>query len=93
MKELVEVPGTTLPIYKHEENGFTIYEFDATECEPPEPMVNTLRAIHLLKNNNDRLIVTFFHEPFPLYEKIPLIFTHECLELENGDYKITFKIA
>ncbi len=91
-KELVEVPGTTLPFYKYEKDDLTIYEFNATECQPPEPMVNTVRGLGLLKSTTDRLIGFFFHEPFPLYQKIPLTISHEAQELENGDFQITFKI-
>jgi hypothetical protein len=90
-RELIKVPGTTLDFYMHKEGGLTIYEYDATECDPPEPMVNTIRGLGLLKTKKDRLVGTFFHEPFPLYERVPIIFTHEAKELANGDFKITFK--
>lgn len=92
-KKLVEVLGATLPFYSYEENNLNFYEFDARECDPPEPMVNAIRGLALLKNSSDRLIGIFFHEPFPLYERIPIKFTHEAIELENGDFKIIFKIA
>ena len=82
-KELVEVPGTTLPFYRYEEGDLILYEFDATECDPPEPMVNTIKGLALLQNDKDRLVGTFFHEPFPLYERIPMIFSHEAKELEK----------
>lgn len=92
-KELVEVPRATLDFYKYEEDGFTYYEFDATECTPPEPMVNAINGLRMLKNENDRMIGYFFHEPFPLYEKTKPNFIHEAVELDNGDFKITFKKA
>ncbi len=91
-KKLVEVPGATLPFYTYEEDGLTFFEFDATECSPPEPMVNTMRGLGLLKSENDRLIGLFFHEPFPLYERIPFTIAHEATELKNGDFKVSFKI-
>ncbi len=91
-KELVEVPGATLPFYSYEEDDLRFFEFDATECNPPEPMVNTMRGIALLKEKRDRLVGLFFHEPFPLYERIPFTFTHEAQELESGDFKVTFRI-
>lgn len=92
-KELVTVPRATLDFYKYEENGLVFYEFNATECEPPEPMVNAINGLRMLKNENDRLVGIFFHEPSPLYERISSDFTHEALELESGDFKITFKKA
>ncbi|WP_321778145.1 DUF2249 domain-containing protein [Sulfurimonas sp.] len=91
-KKLVEVEGVTLPFKSYEEDGLTIYEFDARECQPPEPMVNTIRGLSLLKSKTDRLVGFFFHEPFPLYQRIPLTISHEAEELEDGEFKITFKI-
>jgi hypothetical protein len=92
-KELIEVPRTTLDFYKYEENGLTFYEYDATECQPPEPMVNTICGLSLITSKKDRLVGVFFHEPFPLYDRIPLSISHEAKELDNGDFRITFKLT
>lgn len=91
-KELIEVQGATLDFYKYEEDGLTYFEFNATRCQPPEPMINAISGIRLLKSENDRLVGIFFHEPFPLYERIPLTIGHEAQELESGDIKVTFKL-
>jgi hypothetical protein len=91
-KELIEVQGATLDFYKYEEDGLTYYEFNATRCQPPEPMINAISGLRLLKSENDRLVGIFFHEPFPLYERIPLTIGHEAQELESGDIKVTFKL-
>lgn len=90
-KKLVEVPGTTLPFYTYEKDGLIFFEFNATECSPPEPMVNTIKGLSLLKNESDRLVGLFFHEPFPLYERIPFTISHEAVELDNGNIKVIFK--
>jgi len=91
-KEKIDLPKATLDFYKYEEDGLTYYEYDATGCQPPEPMVNTMIGLELLKSENDRLVGTFFHEPFPLYDRIPLTISHEAIELDSGDFRITFKI-
>lgn len=91
-KELVEVPGATLPFQTYEKDGLTIYEFDARDCEAPEPMINTIRGLALLKSESDRLSGIFFHEPFPLYGRIPITIEHEAQELESGDFRVTFKL-
>ncbi|MDD5156925.1 hypothetical protein [Sulfurimonas sp.] len=91
-RELIAVPRATLDFYKYEEDGLTFYEYNATKCQPPEPMVNTMVGLSLLNDKNDRLVGIFFHEPFPLYSKIPLTISHEAVELESGDFRITFKI-
>jgi len=90
-KELIVVPRATLDIYNYQENELNIYEFNATECSPPEPMVNTIVVLEMLKNENDRLKVTFFHEPLPLYERLAQNFSYESKELENGDFVVSFK--
>lgn len=91
-KKLVEIPGTTLPFYTYEENGLTYFEFDATRCSPPEPMVNTVKGLSMLKSENDRLVGLYFHEPFPLYERIPFTIAHEATELDSGDFRVEFKL-
>ncbi|MDP2894566.1 MAG: hypothetical protein Q8N78_09420 [Sulfurimonas sp.] len=91
-KTLIEVPRATLNFYKYEEDGLTYYEFNATQCQPPEPMINAIVGLSLLKSKNDRLVGIFFHEPFPLYDRVPLRISHEATELDEGDFRITFKI-
>lgn len=90
-KEPINVPKTTLAFYTYEEDGLMFYEFDATKCSPPEPMVNALHGLRMLKNDTDRLVGIFFHEPTPLYEKVSGFYAHEATELESGDFKIVFK--
>jgi len=90
-KELVEVPRTTLEFYKYEEDGLVFYEFNATACQPPEPMVNAMNGLGMLQNENDRLVGIFFHEPSPLLDKVSATFSYESQEQENGDFKIIFK--
>ena len=92
-RELVEVPRATLAFYKYEENGLTYYEFDATQCQPPEPMVNTMVSMSLLKSPNDRVVGIYFHEPFPLYDRLPTAIKRESIELPNGDFRVEFKIG
>ena len=90
-KEKIVIPRATLDIFKYEENGFIIYEFDATECQPPEPMVNAIVCLAMLKGESDMLIGTFFHEPTPLYERIASKFSYNATELDSGDFRIVFK--
>ena len=91
-KEKIIVPRATLDIFKYEENDLTFYEFDATLCQPPEPMINAMVCLSLLTSEKDRLVGYFFHEPAPLYDKISSKYTHEATELESGDFKIVFQL-
>ncbi|MFA6137001.1 MAG: DUF2249 domain-containing protein [Sulfurimonas sp.] len=90
-KKLVEVPRTTLKFYKYEADGLLFYEFDATECSPPEPMVNAINGLRMLRSDNDRMVGIFFHEPTPLFEKTAKHFIHEIEELESGDVRVVFR--
>jgi len=90
-KKLIEVPRTTLEIYHYTEDGASVYEFDATECSPPEPMVNTIVMLEQLKTSQERLKVLFFHEPTPLYERISQHFSYVSQEMESGDVLVTFQ--
>ena len=90
-KKLMTIPRATLDIYNYSEDGLNVYEFDATECSPPEPLVNTIVTLEMLKNDSDILRVLFFHEPFPLYERLEESFLHDAVELESGDVLVTFK--
>ncbi|PHS56836.1 MAG: hypothetical protein COB17_08185 [Sulfurimonas sp.] len=91
-REKIDLPRATLDFYKYEEDGLTYYEYDATGCQPPEPMVNTMVGLSLLESKDDRLVGLFFHEPFPLYDRIPLTVSHTAEPLESGDFRITFKL-
>lgn len=93
MKEKIEVARASLDFYKYEEDGFLCYEFDATACQPPEPMVNAIVGLSMLKNQNEKLIGIFFHEPTPLYDRIGSEYSHTSFELENGDVKVVFQKA
>ncbi len=90
-KKLVTVPRATLDIYNYKEDGLNIYEFNATECSPPEPMVNTIVSLEMLQTEDDRLKVIFFHEPQPLFERVSASYSYESKELEDGDFLVTFK--
>ncbi len=90
-KELVKIPRATLDFYRYEEDGLVFYEFDATECTTPEPMVNAMAGLGMLQNDNERLIGIFFHKPMPLLERISEYFSYEAYELESGDFRIVFK--
>lgn len=91
-KELIKVPRATFDFYKYKEDELTYYEFDATNSQPPEPMINAICAFTLLKSKNDRVVGVFLQEPFPLYERVPLKIAHEVEELDNGDFRVTFKL-
>ena len=90
-KELVQIPHATLEFYRYEKDDLVFYEFDASESQSPEPMVNSICALQFIKQKNERVVGVFFHEPFPLYQKISKHFDYESFEMENGNFVVTFK--
>jgi len=89
-KETIEIPLTTLKFYRYKKDGITYIEYDARECTPPEPMVNTIHALKMLQDKQTKLVGKFFHEPFPLFERVSSHFSYESKALESGDFEITF---
>ena len=90
-KEPFSVTGATLAFYRYEADGLVYYEFDATECEPPEPMVNALRGLQLLDTSDKRLLMINMQEPEGLYLRIADAFAWEVSPRENGDVEIVFR--
>jgi len=90
-KKLIKIPNATLDFYKYEKDGLVFYEFDATNSCVPEPLINAMAGLEMIKNENERLVGIFFHEPIPLFNRISSYFDYACEELENGDYRIVFK--
>jgi len=90
-KEKVEIEHTTLDFYKYEKDGLIYYEFNAVDCIAPEPMVNTMCALAMLKDEKYRLVGRFFHEPIPLYQRIAINFDFKSKELNNGEFEVVFK--
>ena len=90
-KELVKIPRATLDFYRYEKDGLVFYEFDATQSSAPEPMMNAMLGLEMIKNENERLVGFFFHQPMPLLQRIEPFFTYDVTELDNGDFRLVFK--
>ena len=89
-KTTLEVPGTSLPFVTYEEEGVTYIEFNSTESNPPEPMVNFMKGFELIKGTDKKLVMINAQEPAPLYPRIATDLTWEVEVLESGDVKIVF---
>ena len=90
-KQKIEIPNTTLSFYKCKNHkGEMWIEYDARECTPPEPMVNTIYALQYISEGM-KLKGKFFHEPFPLYERLGDKVLHTAQELEDGSFEIVFQ--
>ncbi len=91
MREIIDVPGCTIPIYMYMKEGITHYEFDSRGCEPPVPMMNALRVLDLVDEANKRMVMINMQEPTGLYVKLQDYFSWEVTPLEDGDVTIIFQ--
>lgn len=88
IKEEIAVEGATVPFYKYENDGFKVIEFDTSACVPPEPMLNAMLGLELLKNKNMKLIMINHKSPIGLYPKIDKHFDINESALEDGKIKL-----
>ena len=89
----IKVEGATLPFYKFSEDGVEYIGFDSRKCVPPEPMVNALVALNLIKDSGAKVMMINHHYPVALIPKIELNYdiAHEKLEGEEVKVIISLK--
>lgn len=88
----IEVEGSTVDFYKYNENETTNYYFDTSDFGVPEPMVNAMAGLQLLKNNSSKLIMINTKPPMGLFPKIQQDYRYDIQETEDGKYKIIFSL-
>ncbi len=59
-------------------------------CAPPEPMINAMLGLQLLKNENEKLIMVNHKAPGGLFPKIENNFNYEVSDIEDGKVKVVF---
>ncbi|MEZ0322832.1 MAG: hypothetical protein ABWJ98_00765 [Hydrogenothermaceae bacterium] len=91
MKQEVNVEGATVPVYKYEEDGNTVYEFDTSMLGPPEPMTNAMAVLKLLNSPNIKVVMINHKKPIGLLEKITDKFNIDISDYD-GKYKIVFTL-
>ncbi|SHO80810.1 hypothetical protein MNB_SV-15-459 [hydrothermal vent metagenome] len=87
--EQIEVNGATVPFYKYEKDGLVHYQFDSSLTGHPEPMVNAMSGLQLIKNN-EKLVMINSKAPMGLFPKIQADFDFEYREIDGGKFEITF---
>ena len=87
--EQIEVNGATVPFYKYEDNGVTYLQFDTSKSGHPEPMVNAMCGLKVLKSD-EKLIMLNSKPPMGLFPKVENEFDFEHNEIEAGLTKVVF---
>ena len=86
----IEALGATVDFFTFEEEGVRFFQFDTSKCAPPEPMVNAMAGLQLLKEPNQKLVMINHKAPMGLFPKIEMDFDYVISEEEEGIVKIVF---
>ncbi|MGE4419048.1 MAG: hypothetical protein AB7D38_04345 [Sulfurimonas sp.] len=86
----IEVAGATVDFFKLEKDGESTYYFDTSKCGPPDPMVNAVCGLKLIKGTNDKLVMMNHKTPGGLFAKLGDDVSYEIETLDSGLVKIVF---
>ena len=86
----IEVAGATVDFYEEVKNGVSTYYFDTSKCGPPDPMVNAMSGLRLIKNNNNVLVMINHKAPGGLFGKLEDDISHSVEDVEGGLVRVTF---
>lgn len=87
----IEVTGSTVDFFKFLDGDITVFTFDTSSSQPPEPMVNGMCGLQLLSEPNQRLEMINHKSPMGLFPKVEADFDYEVIELDDsGKVKIIF---
>ncbi|MCK9454216.1 hypothetical protein [Sulfurimonas sp.] len=86
----IDVVGATVDFFKLEKDGQSSYYFDTSKCGPPDPMVNAVSGLKLIKGTDDKLVMINHKAPGGLFSKLGDDISYETEMLEGGLVKIIF---
>lgn len=87
----IEVTGATVDFFELAKDGVSTYYFDTSKCGPPDPMVNAMCGLRLIKNTNNTLVMINHKSPGGLFAKLEADIAHTVESTDDGLLKITFK--
>lgn len=89
--EKIEVTGSTVDFFKFVDGDTTVFTFDTSSCQPPEPMVNGMCGLQLINESNQRLEMINHKAPMGLFPKVEADYNYEVIDLDdNGKVKVVF---
>ncbi|MDD5399949.1 MAG: hypothetical protein PHQ93_02035 [Sulfurimonas sp.] len=86
----IDVAGATVDFFKLEKDGQSTYYFDTSKCGPPEPMVNAVSGLKLIKGTDDKLVMINHKTPGGLFAKLQDDISYEIQETQEGLVKVIF---
>jgi len=87
----IDVIGASVDFFKLEKDGESTYYFDTSKCGPPEPMVNAMCGLKLIKGTDAKLVMINHKTPGGLFAKLGDDISYETSDAEGGLVKITFR--
>jgi len=89
-RQPVEVPGATVPFFTYEMGETQYFEFDTSECGPPEPMVNAMAGLKMIDGPNKKVVMINHKKPMGLLDKIGENYDIETEKMDDGRVKLIF---
>ncbi len=86
----IKVEGQTVPFFEYKIGETTYVEFDTSRCGPPEPMVNAMLAVGLIKDKNTKVIMINHKSPAGLLPKINQNYNIQEAVTDDGKVKLVF---
>ena len=86
----IDVTGATVDFFELEKDGLSTYYFDSSKCGPPDPMVNAMSGLKLIKGTKNKLIMINHKAPGGLFAKLGDDISHEAVPADGGLVMITF---
>ena len=87
----IEVMGSTVDFFELVKDGQSTYFFDTSKCGPPDPMVNAMSGLKLIKNTDNKLIMINHKAPGGLFAKLDDDISNEVENLDGGLVRVTFR--
>jgi hypothetical protein len=89
-KKVVNIQNATVPFYEYYDGDTRVIEFDSSQCIPPEPMVNAMSALELIKDAKTKVVMINHKSPVGLFPKIEDNFDYEESKLKDGRVRLVF---
>jgi hypothetical protein len=86
----IEVVGATVDFFVLEKDGQSTYYFDTSKCGPPDPMVNAMCGLKLIKGTDSKLVMISHKTPGGLFGRLEDDISYEVEAAEGGLVKVTF---
>lgn len=85
----IEVAGATVDFFKLEKDGQSTYFFDTSKCGPPDPMVNAMSGLNLIKDTDSKLVMINHKAPGGLFAKLDSSISYDAQDID-GFVQVTF---